>query len=431
MGALAPLVAQFERDPTCPLPVPTAQAILAAWARPQITRCESAPLGPALLGRILATDVVSPLNVPAHDNAAMDGYALHGQALSTNVTTRLRIIRTVLAGDDGSGDHPPVPFDACVRIMTGAAMPPDLDTVIPQEDCKRIDGDILIPPGAVHRGAHRRRQGEDLQAGQPALHSGRILTPADLGLLGALGQGHVTVRPRLRVAVLSTGSELRAIGEHLPPGCVYDSNRYTLLGMLSRLGVDVLDLGLIRDDAHRLEAALREAGQHADVILTSGGIGGGDADHTLTVAARLGEVLPWQLALRPGRPLAVGCLDFDSSRRVAFFGLPGNPVAVMVTFYALVRDALRRMAGAHPQPQPTVTARSTTALNKRPGRTEYQRTRLRRDEDGTWHATLTGAQGSGMLRGMSEAHGLIVLPHAQGPVAAGDWVQVLPFEGLI
>jgi molybdopterin molybdotransferase len=313
-----------------------------------------------------------------------------------------------------------------VRIMTGAVMPEGLDTVVPQEFA-RVDGRCLtFPPGVVRAGDNWRLAGEDLARGAAALQAGRILRPADLGLLASLGRGEVPVFRRLRVAFFSTGDELRSIGEPLDEGCVYDSNRYTIWGMLQRLGVDVVDMGVVRDDRAALEAAFRDAAACADAVITSGGVSVGEADHTKRVMKRLGDVLFWRIAMRPGRPMAIGRID-----DAILFGLPGNPVAVMVTFYAFVRDALLAMAGASAVPLPMLRAASIDAIRKKPGRTEYQRGIVSRRADGTWQVQITGAQGSGILRSMSAANGLVVLHHGQGGVDAGGLVDVLPFDGLV
>jgi molybdopterin molybdotransferase len=314
--------------------------------------------------------------------------------------------------------------------MTGAVMPLGLDTVIPQE-FTRTDGDhIVIPAGAVRPGDNRRLKGEDLARGEPALSRGRQLTPADLGLLASLGRAEVPVYRRLRVAFFSTGDELRSIGELLDEGCVYDSNRYTIWGMLQRLGVDVLDLGVVRDDPTALETAFRTAAASADAVITSGGVSVGEADHTKRIMKQLGDVLFWRIAMRPGRPMAIGRISIDG-RHAMLFGLPGNPVAVMVTFYAFVRDALLQMGGATPQPLPLLRARCTSALRKKPGRTEYQRGIVTRSGAGGWQVAITGSQGSGILRSMSQANGIVLLHHDQADVAAGDEVDVIPFEGLV
>jgi len=413
-------------DPNA-LPVVQAQDFIARFVpRLDAEAVERVPLRSAL-GRVLARDVVSPISVPAHDNSAMDGYALRGADLKTDAPTVLAVAGTGLAGQSFEVTAGP---GECVRIMTGAVMPAGLDTVVPQEFVKAEGGRIAIPAGAVQTGDNRRLAGEDLACGEPALSAGRVLKPADIGLLASLGQAEVPVRRRLRVAFFSTGDELRSIGEPLDPGCVYDSNRYTIHAMLTRLGVDLLDLGVVRDDPDALEAAFRSAARSADAVITSGGVSVGEADHTKQVMARLGEVAFWRIAMRPGRPMAFGRIASEG-RAAVLFGLPGNPVAVMVTFYAFVRDALLAMAGASPSLLPMLSARCTEPIRKKPGRTEYQRALVTRAADGDWDVALTGAQGSGILRSMSVANGLVVLRHEQGSVARGERVDVLPFDGLV
>jgi molybdopterin molybdotransferase len=379
------------------------------------------------LGRVLANDVVSAINVPAHDNSAMDGYALRGLDLLVDAPTALDVVGTGFAGDLGVEE---VLAGQCLRIMTGAVMPAGLDTVVPQEFVEAHGGKVTIPPGIVRAGDNRRLAGEDLAAGEAALHAGRILRPADIGMLASMGVAKVAVRRKLRVAFFSTGNELRSVGEPLDDGCVYDSNRYTLWAMLSRLGVEIIDMGVVRDDPVLLEAAFREATRQADAVITSGGVSVGEADHTKQVMAQLGDVLFWRIAMRPGRPMAIGKIDSEG-RSAILFGLPGNPVAVMVTFYALVRDALLTMSGAASQPLLMLKAASATAIRKKPGRTEYQRGIVTRADDGSLQVAITGSQGSGILRSMSEANGLVVLHHEQGNVDAGALVDVLPFDGLI
>jgi len=365
--------------------------------------------------------------VPAHDNSAMDGYAVRGSELAEGAEVAFKVAGAGFAGGRFEGA---VGARECVRIMTGAVMPAELDTVVPQEFV-RIDGDVVhVPAGVVRRGDNRRLAGEDLACGEPALSAGRVLKPADIGLLASLGQAEVPVRRRLRVAFFSTGDELRSIGEPLDPGCVYDSNRYTIWAMLQRLGVEVLDLGVVRDEPAALAAAFRAAADAADAVITSGGVSVGEADHTKAVMAELGDVLFWRIAMRPGRPMAIGRIE-SGGRDAILFGLPGNPVAVMVTFYALVRDALLAMSGATAAPLLVVRAASVAPIRKRAGRTEYQRGVVTRAGDGRWQVRTTGSQGSGILRSMSEANGLVVLGHAQGDVAAGDEVDVLPFDALM
>jgi len=395
---------------------------------PRIVAVESIAIR-AALGRVLARDIVSPIDVPAADNSAMDGYALRGADLRGDAPTELHVAGTAHAGDTRAA---PLSAGHCLRIMTGALMPAGTDTVVPQEFVE-VDGErVRIPAGVVRSGDNRRLAGEDLARGEPALKAGRILRPADLGMLASLGIAEAPVTRRLRVAFFSTGNELRSLGEPLPPGCVYDSNRYTLWGMLQRLGVEVLDLGVVPDDPALLRRAFTDAAAAADAVITSGGVSVGEADHTKQVMAELGDVLFWRIAMRPGRPMAIGRIAGEPGGHAAIlFGLPGNPVAVMVTFYAFVRDALLAMSGAAVEPLPMLRAASANAIRKKPGRTEYQRGIVTRGEHGDWRVATTGAQGSGILRSMSEANGLIVLGHEQGDVAAGEPVDVLPFDGLV
>jgi molybdopterin molybdotransferase len=384
---------------------------------------------PQALGRILAQDVVSPIDVPAHDNSAMDGYALRGQDLAPEGTTRLAALaQTVFAGAPFEGVVGP---GQCVRIMTGAVMPNGLDTVVPIELCEVQRDQVSIASGVLRSGDNRRRQGEDLTLGKPALRAGQRLRPADLGLIASLGIARVAVRPRLRVALFSTGDELRTLGQTLDAGCVYDSNRYSLMGALQGLDMDVLDLGLVPDDPAALNATLDRALAEADVVLTSGGVSMGDADYTRDLMAARGEVSFWKVAMRPGRPFAFGALAGADERPVWLFALPGNPVAALVTFYVFARDALLALAGASQQPVPMLRARSVAPIRKRPGRSEYQRGIVSPAPEGGWQVRLTGAQGAGILRSMSEANALVVLGHEQGSVAAGEEVSVWLFDGLV
>ena len=419
---IASCVAGYDPDA---LPVAQAQEFIARLVS-VVQAVEQRPIRDAL-GRVLARDIISAFDVPAHDNSAMDGYALRGSELRADAPTRLRIVGSGLAGQNFSGD---VPAGGCVRITTGAVMPPGLDTVVPQE-FTQVEGDqVLVPQGLLRTGDNRRLAGEDLARGEAALAAGRVLRPADLGLLASLGLAEVPVRRRLRVAFFSTGDELRSIGEPLEAGCVYDSNRYTLWGMLQRLGVEAIDLGVVRDDPAALRQAFTQAAACADAVITSGGVSVGEADHTKRIMAELGEVLFWKIAMRPGRPMAIGRIG-DAGRQALLFGLPGNPVAVMVTFYAFVRDALLRMAGATAQPLPLLRAASVAPIRKKAGRTEYQRGIVSRAADGSWQVAITGSQGSGILRSMSHANGMVLLHHEQGNVAAGELVDVLPFDAWL
>jgi len=422
IDAIASCVAGY--DPNA-LTVAQAQEFITRFV-PTVGAVEQLALRSAL-GRVLARDIVSAIDVPAADNSAMDGYALRGAELAADASTSLHIAGTGYAGAAFDGVVGP---GECVRIMTGAVMPAGLDTVVPQEFTTLHDGRVSVPPGVVRSGDNRRLRGEDLARGEAALTTGRMLRPADIGLAASLGQAELPVWRRLRVAFFSTGDELRSIGQPLDEGCVYDSNRYTIHGMLTRLGVEVLDLGVVRDDPAALEAAFRSACENADAIITSGGVSVGEADHTKQVMGRLGEVAFWRIAMRPGRPMAFGRIR-SGDHSAVLFGLPGNPVAVMVTFYAFVRGALLAMAGAAPEPLPLLRARALDAIRKKPGRTEYQRGIVSRAADGDWDVQLTGAQGSGILRSMSVANGLVLLHHEQGSVERGGYVDVLPFDGLV
>ena len=409
------------------LSVPMAQAILADSVAP-VAELEHLAL-PQALERILAADIISPISVPAHDNSAMDGYALHGEDLGGDAAVTLAVVDTILAGRPGSVT---VERGQCARIMTGAVMPAGCDSVVPQELVRHAgDSSISVAPDCIRPGDNRRFKGEDLMQGQPALLQGKRLGPAELGLLASLGIATVPVRRRLRVAFFSTGDELRSIGEPLAPGCIYDSNRYTLLGMLTRLGCEVLDMGIVKDNPQALEAALRGACAQADVIITSGGVSSGAADFTREILARLGDVSFWQINMRPGRPMAFGNISSEGHAAL-LLGLPGNPVAVMAAFYFLARPTLLRLMGADADTAslPLLQVAAQAPIRKKRGRTEYQRGIVERGADGRQHVRVTGAQGSGILRSMTQANCMIVLHEAQGHVAAGDLVDVVLFHGL-
>jgi molybdopterin molybdotransferase len=409
------------------LPVASAQAIMERFITP-IDQPEAVDLRQCL-GRILARDLISPIDVPAHDNSAMDGYALRGTDLQSQAPTRLLVVGTSLAGRPFDGRLAP---GQAVRIMTGGVMPAGTDTVVVQEvvqtegNAGSSDRPVVIIPAGQEIGQNRRHRGEDLAAGKAALRAGKRLAPADVGLAASLGIGSLPVQRRLKVAFFSTGDELLSIGEKPAPGKVYDSNRYTIQAMLGRLGVEALDMGVVPDRREALREAMLEAGRCADAVISSGGVSVGEADFTREIMAQVGEVSFWTIAMRPGRPMAFGRVG-----AAYYFGLPGNPVAVMVTFYFFVRGALVRLMGASPAAPPTLRARSLSTVRKRPGRTEYQRAILSRGDDGVPQARITGSQGSGVLRSMSEADCMMVLAHEQADVAAGDWVDVIPFHGLL
>lgn len=414
-----------DYDPNA-LPVAQAQRIVQDFVQP-IQGIETVTIWQAL-DRVLAADVISPINVPAHDNSAMDGFAFQGADLLSDAATTLAVVGTVYAGRAFDGL---VGRGECVHIMTGAVMPAGCDTVVPQEFTQQAtETAVVVPKGVVRIGDNRRLQGEDLMEGKPALTQGRILRPADLGLLASLGISQIMVRRRLRVAFFSTGDELRSLGDDLDPGCIYDSNRYTLFGMLTRLGCELVDMGVVKDDPASLEAALRSACANADAIITSGGVSVGAADYTKQIMAQLGDVKFWKIGMRPGRPMAFGTIT-SHGKSAYLFGLPGNPVAVMVTFYFFARDALLRMMGAQNTALPLLRVTSQTDIRKKPGRTEYQRGILSTDADGSPLVHITGSQGSGVLRSMSEANCMVVLRHDQGHVHAGELVDVVVFDGLL
>ncbi|MDD2879063.1 MAG: molybdopterin molybdotransferase MoeA [Rhodoferax sp.] len=427
------------------------------------------------LGRVLASDVISPVSVPPHDNSAMDGYAFDGAQLSINTPLNLKVIGTALAGKAWSGTALP---GECVKIMTGAIMPMGLNTVAPQELTTMAGDLVTIAANMLQPGDNRRHLGEDLMQGQPALQKGELLTPAALGLVASLGIKSVPVLRRLKVAYFSTGDEILSLGEPPREGAVYDSNRYTVFGLLTRLGCQVIDMGVVRDQPEALEAAFVQAALQADAIITSGGVSVGEADFTKAMMKKLGDVAFWRIAMRPGRPMAVGHISRDklasspyktsaisylnssiatnqptsctnanesntasaaasvaadgaTSGNAVLFGLPGNPVAVMVTFLAFVRPALLRMMGATTSAPPLLKAKSIEPIRKKPGRTEYQRGIVSTAADGSLQVQTTGNQGSGVLSSMVRANGLIVLHHGQGNVAPGGEVDVIMFDGVI
>jgi molybdopterin molybdotransferase len=384
------------------------------------------------LGRILANDILSPINVPATDNSAMDGFAFNSKDLKTDrEQIHLRIVGTVYAGQTSV---PPTQASECIKIMTGAMMPPDCDTVIPQEFTQLSDeGLITFAKHTVRAGENRRLRGEDLQADKPAIQQGRILKASDIGLAASLGIAELGVYQRIKVAILSSGDELCDMSEPLVPGKIYDSNRFSLHACLSRLGFEIIDCGIVRDTPEDLRHAFTLASQKADVIISSGGVSVGEADFTKQIMDELGEVGFWKIAMRPGRPMAFGSLKPISPKTspTVFFGLPGNPVAVMVTFYQFVRNALLQLNGALKPEIPLVLVQSAEAIRKKSGRTEFQRGVLFRDSEGKLFVKSTGSQGAGILRSMSEANCFMILHHDQGNIAPGDWVDVEIFDGLL
>ena len=381
------------------------------------------------LGRVLAAPVLSPIDVPAHDNSAMDGYAVRASDAARasggpgDGAAVLRVAGTSWAGRPFSGEVGP---GECVRIMTGAVMPRGADAVVIQENVRlEADGAAIRFDHRTRPGDNVRAAGEDVPRGAKVLSAGQRIGPAELGVLASLGTVEANVHRRVRAAFFSTGDELRSLGEPLGAGCIYDSNRYTLLAMLRAIGVELLDLGIVRDRREDVERALREAAGAADAVITSGGVSVGEADFVKETLARIGEVDFWKIAMKPGRPLAFGRVG-----SALFFGLPGNPVSVMVTFYQFVQPALRCMMGEPAAPPVRFRVRCSSRLRKRPGRVEFQRGILERDAGGRLAVRSTGGQGSGILSSMHEADCFIVLPLESEGVEPGNEVDVEPFGGV-
>jgi molybdopterin molybdotransferase len=372
---------------------------------------------------VLAEAVLSPAQVPNYDNSAMDGYAFNSLDIAAEGQTTLSLIGTAFAG---KGFDQLVQTGQCVRIMTGAMMPSGTDSVVVQEKVS-LAGDSISFSKPASSKMNVRYAGEDLSLGQTVLTTGHLMQAADLGLLASLGIAQISVYRKLKVAFFSTGDELAGIGQPLKIGQVYDSNRYTLFGMLSRLGVDIIDLGAIADDPDLLEKTLLAASQQADAVITSGGVSVGEADHMKTLLSKHGQVLFWKINMKPGRPLAYGKIG-----QAHYFGLPGNPVAVMVTFYQFVRVALLTLMGqSQIPPLPTFNVVCTEPIKKQSGRTEFQRGILYTDQDGSWKVKPTGNQGSAILSSMSKANCFIVLDEAVGSLDAGATVAVQVLHGLI
>ncbi len=415
------IAAEFadDYDPDS-LPVDRARHFIRSHLTP-VTETETLPLLDAM-SRVLAKTIISPCNVPNRDNSAMDGFALNWQALPAEGVATLKVIGTALAGKPYEGFVGP---GECVRIMTGAVMPDGCDTVVMQEHAEVHGNEMSCGPG-IKLGQNRRLAGEDLQCGQAVLQAGHWLRPADLGLIASLGIGRIEVYRKLRVAFFSTGDELASIGTTLRPGEIYDSNRYTIYGMLTRLGVEIIDMGVVRDDPALLEETLLQASRSADVILSSGGVSVGEADYMKALLNKLGQVVFWKIAMKPGRPLAYGKIGTAN-----YFGLPGNPVSVMVTFYQFVRHAMLILMGKpDPAEPPLLSVTCTEPIRKVSGRTEFQRGILSLN-DGKWTVRPTGNQGSGILRSMSEANCFIVLPATCGNTEPGSIVQVQVMDGII
>ena len=426
-------LSQIVADPSCmddydpnSMPVNKARQFIKQFLSP-VVETETLAIRESL-GRVLAKNILSPANVPNYDNSAMDGYAFNANDLQQDKPTILKMIGTVLAGNAFTGK---LASGECVRIMTGGMLPEGADTVIMQERVK-VESNSITFTETPKRGMNVRYAGEDLQLGQTVLTLGHMMRAADLGLIASLGIAEVTVYRKLKVAFFSTGDELASVGKPLQTGQVYDSNRYTLFGMLSRLGLEVIDLGAIPDDPDLLETTLLAASGQADVVITSGGVSVGEADYMKLLLAKHGQVVFWKIAMKPGRPLAYGKIQGDNLKTAHYFGLPGNPVAVMVTFYQFVREAMLVLMGQpNPAPLPMFNVMCTEPIKKMTGRTEFQRGILFADTDGSWKVKPTGAQGSAILSSMSLANCFIVLSDAVGNLDAGATVQVQVLDGLV
>jgi molybdopterin molybdotransferase len=417
---LAGVTSDSDYDPNS-MPVAKARAYIRAFLRP-VTTVERLHVRTAL-GRVLAEDIDSGIDVPGHDNSAMDGYAVRFADLKSDADSALRVVGASFAGNPYEGS---LGTGEAVRIMTGGVIPAGADTVVMQERVKASTDEVRIPAGQ-QKGQNVRAAGCDIGRGQIVFRRGQIVRPAELGMIASLGIGEVSVYRRLRVAFFSTGDELVQVGRPLAAGQIYDSNRYTIPGLLTRLGVESIDMGVIRDDPAAIEQAFAEAARAADVVISSGGVSVGDADHVKQMLGRLGEVLFWKIAMKPGRPLAYGRIG-----EAHFFGLPGNPVSAMVTFYQFVREALLVLMGVpEPAPLPVLKATCTTPIKKAPGRTEFQRGILSPGDSGLWTVRVTGDQGSAILSSMSQANCFIILPDTQGNTPAGAAVDVQLLEGLI
>ena len=389
-----------------------------------IVDSEAVGLGQGL-GRILAEDVVSPIAVPAGDNSAVDGFAIHFEDLDPEAETRLPVIGRAAAG------HPfadVLPRGKALRIFTGASMPAGADTVMMQEDC-RLDGDfVAIKPG-IKRGANRRLAGEDVSAGKTILARGQRLRPQDVGLAAAIGRRQLLVARPLGVALCSTGDELVEPGHPLPAGAIYDSNRFTVGALLRQLGCAVTDLGILPDRRDRVTAAIAEAAQGHDAVMTSGGVSVGEEDHVKAAVEAGGKLHLWRLAIKPGRPVALGQIE-AGGRRAAFVGLPGNPAAAMVTFLRIARPILLRLMGAADSEPVLYRVRALFDHRKKKDRREFLRARLLPDGEGGLAAVKFPREGAGILSSLVEADGLVELPESLTKLERGAMVDFLPFSEL-
>ena len=408
------------------LPVAEAEKMIGARVAP-VSGQEMAPLREAL-GRVLTADLIAPFNLPPFDNSAVDGYAVRGEDIDSAREQRLTIIDRVAAGHAAA--HA-VKSGEAVRIFTGAPMPGGADTVFMQEDC-RIDGaHVIVPPG-LSRGANRRLAGEDIRAGAVALPAGRRLSAQDIALAAALGLTAIDVRRRVRVALFSTGDEIAEPGSPLGGAALYDSNRYLLAAAVARFGAEITDLGILRDEPKALARAIAAAAIDHDLVLTSGGVSTGEADYVRSAVESIGRIVFWRVAIKPGRPVAMGVIPGgETGEAAAFVGLPGNPVAVFVTFVRVVRPLLLRLAGASPEPLVAMPARAAFSYKKRKGRREYVRVALRTGADGMIDAVKYPQDGAGVLTSLTETDGLAELDEDVTNIEPGAMVGFLPYASLL
>ena len=408
------------------LPVAEAEKMIGARVAP-VSGQEMAPLREAL-GRVLTADLIAPFNLPPFDNSAVDGYAVRGEDIDSAREQRLTIIDRVAAGHAAA--HA-VKSGEAVRIFTGAPMPSGADTVFMQEDC-RIDGaHVIVPPG-LSRGANRRLAGEDIRAGAVALPAGRRLSAQDIALAAALGLTAIDVRRRVRVALFSTGDEIAEPGSPLGDVALYDSNRYLLTAAVARFGAEITDLGILRDEPKTLARAIAAAAIDHDLVLTSGGVSTGEADYVRSAVENVGRIVFWRVAIKPGRPVAMGVIPGgETGEAAAFVGLPGNPVAVFVTFVRVVRPLLLRLAGALPEPLVAMPARAAFSYKKRKGRREYVRVALRTGGDGMIDAVKYPQDGAGVLTSLTETDGLAELGEDVTNIEPGAMVGFLPYASLL
>jgi len=407
------------------LPVAEAERLIGVRVNPVSGR-ETVPLRKAL-GRVLAQNIVAPVDLPPFDNSAVDGYAVRGEDIDAAREQRLTIADRVAAGH--AATHTVKPGEA-VRIFTGAPMPPGADTVFMQEDC-RIDGaHVIVPPG-LPRGANRRLAGEDIRAGAVALPAGRRLSAQDVALAAALGLTAIDVVRRVRVALFSTGDEIAEPGSPLAGAALYDSNRYLLAAALARFGAEVTDLGILGDEPQALAKAIAAAASDHDLVLTSGGVSTGEADYVRSAVESVGRIVFWRVAIKPGRPVAMGVIPAANGEAAAFVGLPGNPVAVFVTFVRVVRPLLLRLAGALPEPLVALPARAAFSYKKRKGRREYVRVALRIAADGAIDAVKYPQDGAGVLTSLTQTDGLAELGEEVTSIEPGAMVGFLPYASLL